>query len=151
MQAVSVKVNSRKRVDIPGTSTRPVEITLDRLRPLFHLRQEIAAEILGVSLSSLKTSCRRLGLNRWPYTRFNSNEGGSFIKVLVENSTTTTLQTEAVNEGQITRVHLEEAFQPQACQSTPSSSYAIVDEDILLDPEWILWYISLDDTDAEDV
>jgi hypothetical protein len=36
---------------------------------LFHLPQPMAAHELGVSLSALKTVCRRLEIMRWPYQR----------------------------------------------------------------------------------
>ncbi|EKX48540.1 hypothetical protein GUITHDRAFT_151773, partial [Guillardia theta CCMP2712] len=153
MQAASVKVNSRKRMNAAGASTRPVEITLDKLRPLFHMRQEIAADMLGVSLSSLKSSCRRLGLTRWPYTRFVSNEGSSFKSVLVESSIdaessvassdTVIAPTENVNHP----AEEEEETQDEPCHS-PQSDSTMIDGEFILDPIWISWYVSLDESDA---
>ncbi|EKX33834.1 hypothetical protein GUITHDRAFT_119944 [Guillardia theta CCMP2712] len=40
------------------------------LARLFDRRQEDAARILGMSLTSLKMACRRLGIKRWPYSRY---------------------------------------------------------------------------------
>uniref|UniRef100_A0A7S4NPG4 RWP-RK domain-containing protein n=1 Tax=Guillardia theta TaxID=55529 RepID=A0A7S4NPG4_GUITH len=39
------------------------------LSKLFHMRQLDAAKHLGISLTSLKSACRRIGLDRWPYER----------------------------------------------------------------------------------
>jgi len=39
------------------------------LQPLFTLKQRDAADRLGISLSSLKTACRRIGIFRWPGSR----------------------------------------------------------------------------------
>ena len=47
----------------------PITVDLDSLKPLFHLPQPEAAKKLGISLTSLKMTCRRLGVNRWPYQR----------------------------------------------------------------------------------
>ncbi|EKX48519.1 hypothetical protein GUITHDRAFT_105664 [Guillardia theta CCMP2712] len=50
-------------------TTQEVEITGPVIQNLFHMRQADAARILGISLSSLKSACRRLGFPRWPYSR----------------------------------------------------------------------------------
>eukprot|EP00960_Hanusia_phi_P029838 748201-Hanusia_phi.AAC.1 len=55
-------------------SNGKVDLNLIMLGKLYHLRQEDAARKLGISLTSLKTACRRLGLNRWPYTRAKAKE-----------------------------------------------------------------------------
>ncbi|EKX30955.1 hypothetical protein GUITHDRAFT_122838 [Guillardia theta CCMP2712] len=49
----------------------PHEITIDLpvLRALTHLKQEHAARHLGISLTSFKSACRRLGIARWPYNK----------------------------------------------------------------------------------
>ncbi|EKX46203.1 hypothetical protein GUITHDRAFT_107821 [Guillardia theta CCMP2712] len=53
-----------------GTPGRRVELTLNKLEAFYDFRQEDAASLLGISLTSLKSACRQLGLKRWPYTRF---------------------------------------------------------------------------------
>eukprot|EP00960_Hanusia_phi_P040738 754622-Hanusia_phi.AAC.3 len=67
----SVVVAPRVRT---GNSSPPSEVKLDRetLEPLFNLKQEIAAEKLGICLTSLKSACRKLGIQRWPYSRKGS-------------------------------------------------------------------------------
>lgn len=42
-------------------------ITLDELRAKFHLNIVIAKHELSVSETSVKKSCRKLGIPRWPY------------------------------------------------------------------------------------
>eukprot|EP00960_Hanusia_phi_P065763 766204-Hanusia_phi.AAC.3 len=51
-------------------SPPPVPLSLPALQALFHLPQEIAARRLGMSVSSLKLACRKLGIRRWPYSRW---------------------------------------------------------------------------------
>ncbi|EKX51128.1 hypothetical protein GUITHDRAFT_103049 [Guillardia theta CCMP2712] len=48
---------------------KAVTVSLERLKGLFGSSQESAAQSLGVSLTSFKGACRKLGLDRWPYTR----------------------------------------------------------------------------------
>jgi hypothetical protein len=47
----------------------PAEVDEEALRRLFCVPQPEAAKALGVSLTTLKKTCRRLGLVRWPYIR----------------------------------------------------------------------------------
>ncbi|EKX38107.1 hypothetical protein GUITHDRAFT_115661 [Guillardia theta CCMP2712] len=63
----------------PRHSNKRETVQLSRLllSQLFHLRQQEAAHHLGISLTSLKTACRRLGLDRWPYTRDRSSSSSS--------------------------------------------------------------------------
>eukprot|EP00960_Hanusia_phi_P049378 759523-Hanusia_phi.AAC.4 len=67
--AHAVQVNARPRNANGYVTVKKVQLEESVLRPLFGIRQEDAAQYLGVSLSSLKSACRRLGINRWPYTR----------------------------------------------------------------------------------
>eukprot|EP00960_Hanusia_phi_P069444 767092-Hanusia_phi.AAC.5 len=46
-----------------------VNLTVNDIAELFVMRQSDAAKYLGISLTSLKSSCRMLGLARWPYSR----------------------------------------------------------------------------------
>eukprot|EP00960_Hanusia_phi_P050431 760226-Hanusia_phi.AAC.12 len=67
-QADSVIIETRTRTGLVRKD-RPVLVSLDVLQDLFHFRQEVAAGMLGVSLSSFKVACRKLGISRWPYGR----------------------------------------------------------------------------------
>jgi hypothetical protein len=51
------------------TATSKLCINRCDIKRLFHLPQQRAAQMLGVSLSKLKSMCRKLGVARWPYTR----------------------------------------------------------------------------------
>eukprot|EP00960_Hanusia_phi_P039371 753865-Hanusia_phi.AAC.2 len=68
----SVTVTPRPRPDRPQ-SPLGVQLSLETITPLFHTRQEQAAKLLGISLTSLKCACRRLGISRWPYKRGTRN------------------------------------------------------------------------------
>jgi len=51
----------------------PVKVDLAALQTMFDRPQPAAAHSLGISLTSLKLVCRRLGLSRWPYKRAQYN------------------------------------------------------------------------------
>lgn len=53
----------------PRRGRQPVAIDLAAVRSKFALPQQQAAQQLGISLTSLKQACRKLGLTRWPYRR----------------------------------------------------------------------------------
>eukprot|EP00960_Hanusia_phi_P077622 768718-Hanusia_phi.AAC.4 len=101
MAGQTVCVNARVRDGYEET-TRTVNLDLDMIKNLFYLKQEDAAVQLvrilklsclvpvkmsdlfppsfgvkvlmmsGISLTSLKTACRKLGISRWPYSRTRS-------------------------------------------------------------------------------
>ncbi|EKX37010.1 hypothetical protein GUITHDRAFT_116875 [Guillardia theta CCMP2712] len=65
---------------LPSDGSSPnfaVNISVETLEQLFHLRQDEAANTLGVSLTSFKLACRKLGLDRWPYLRKAQQGSGS--------------------------------------------------------------------------
>mmetsp|Transcript_59737 Transcript_59737/g.122565 ORF Transcript_59737/g.122565 Transcript_59737/m.122565 type:complete len:296 (-) Transcript_59737:46-933(-) len=55
------KGEERREVD------KQVVIDEKALRSLFHLRLKDAAAHLGICQNSVKTACRKLGIERWPY------------------------------------------------------------------------------------
>ncbi|EKX54716.1 hypothetical protein GUITHDRAFT_149835 [Guillardia theta CCMP2712] len=59
-----VRIHSRQ-VDLQ--SSKPVEITLERLAEHFHESLEVAAAKIGIGKSTMKLVCRRLGVQKWPY------------------------------------------------------------------------------------
>ncbi|EKX49990.1 hypothetical protein GUITHDRAFT_104386 [Guillardia theta CCMP2712] len=65
----TVCVHARVRKPSAEQPVRAVHLSITSLQPLFSVKQEEAAAMLGLSLTSLKSACRRLGLSRWPYTR----------------------------------------------------------------------------------
>ena len=48
---------------------RPLAVDMPTLEKLFSMPQFKAARALGISLTALKHSCRKLGIHRWPYRR----------------------------------------------------------------------------------
>jgi len=59
----------------PKRGRQPVAIDLTAVRSHFALPQQQAAQELGISLTSLKQVCRKLGLSRWPYRRASRPRG----------------------------------------------------------------------------
>lgn len=53
----------------PVKGRSPVLIELDSISALFDTPQMVAARTLGISLTTLKQVCRKLGVTRWPYMR----------------------------------------------------------------------------------
>ena len=54
---------------VPGRGRRPTKIERRVVEGLFSVPQPDAARKLGISLTTLKQACRRLGIMRWPYQR----------------------------------------------------------------------------------
>jgi len=57
------------RSDAPQRGRKPVSLELATVEAKFDLPQPEAAMELGISLTSLKLVCRKLGLKKWPYRR----------------------------------------------------------------------------------
>eukprot|EP00698_Gefionella_okellyi_P023753 TRINITY_DN8202_c0_g1_i1.p1 TRINITY_DN8202_c0_g1~~TRINITY_DN8202_c0_g1_i1.p1 ORF type:complete len:223 (-),score=41.21 TRINITY_DN8202_c0_g1_i1:711-1379(-) len=58
----------------PSPSEKPPRrnakrVTLDQIRPLFHLPITVAAERLHVCATIVKRCCRKHGIKRWPYRK----------------------------------------------------------------------------------
>ena len=47
----------------------PAKVDVEMMKGMFGMPQPEAAKALGVSITTLKQVCRRLGLQRWPYRR----------------------------------------------------------------------------------
>eukprot|EP00960_Hanusia_phi_P072833 767884-Hanusia_phi.AAC.3 len=62
-------VHPRRKRGENARSISEVTVTLKDIQDLFHLRQEAAAQTLGISLTAFKTACRQLGVAKWPYAR----------------------------------------------------------------------------------
>ncbi|EKX50449.1 hypothetical protein GUITHDRAFT_103683 [Guillardia theta CCMP2712] len=61
----SVQVHARKGKSM---SRSPVVITFELLAEHFHESLETAASKIGIGKSTMKHVCRRLGIEKWPYT-----------------------------------------------------------------------------------
>lgn len=62
----SVLVFPRPSAEDAFRSSQPVDIDLETLRSKFGMRLADAAKTLGISITSLKQVCRKLGVVRWP-------------------------------------------------------------------------------------
>ena len=64
-------LQNKPRARKPRQTTKPrkkvsKELTLEDIKPYFHLNIEVAAPALGMGLTMLKRKCRKLGIPRWP-------------------------------------------------------------------------------------
>ena len=64
-----VSLRPRRRPGETEEPRAPVEVTLQALTARFGMRQADAARSLGIALTTCKLLCRRLGIERWPYSR----------------------------------------------------------------------------------
>ena len=51
----------------PDKKTKPIELSIQILEPYFGTTLENAAKKIGISTTTLKSFCRKLGIQRWPY------------------------------------------------------------------------------------
>ena len=76
-EAVHVVPRRCRGVDVTPYTTHPVDptkkrkiiITLREIETRLHLSSQEAALSFGISVTTLKKTCRLLGMKRWPYTR----------------------------------------------------------------------------------
>jgi len=59
----------RKRGEPADVNRKGVKLGISEIKEYFHMRQSEAAKRLGISLTAMKSACRRIGLTRWPYAR----------------------------------------------------------------------------------
>mmetsp|Transcript_11541 Transcript_11541/g.39809 ORF Transcript_11541/g.39809 Transcript_11541/m.39809 type:complete len:147 (+) Transcript_11541:662-1102(+) len=103
---------------------RATDVHLDRrrLESLFHLPQPQAAQAVGISLTTFKASCRRLGVRRWPYKKAGRPGGEA-------EGTTSSPAPDA--EEQESRQRL-----------LVGSSSMRADEQPDIDQGWLSWYLN---------
>ncbi|EKX50756.1 hypothetical protein GUITHDRAFT_103347 [Guillardia theta CCMP2712] len=124
----------------PRASHRRDHIRLDlsTVSSLYHLKQVEAAKLLGISLTSLKSGCRRLGIERWPYRR-------EMNKRLVANDSML-LQDGARG----TEVEMAEASQAEP-EPEPEPEPGQKVEELgtnRMEGDWLNWYMSFPIEDA---
>ena len=81
VQAVGV-FQRRLRNPVDPFKTRKIMLTLQDIETLVHMPVKRAALSLGISSTTLKKTCRLLGMPRWPYSR----RGTSYSKSSSERS-----------------------------------------------------------------
>ena len=76
----AVRVYSRRKIGAPSQQVprgrHPLEFNLNIVTSMFNMPQGLAARKLDVSVTTMKQICRRLGIERWPYTR----KGRRFVR-----------------------------------------------------------------------
>ncbi|EKX30977.1 hypothetical protein GUITHDRAFT_122818 [Guillardia theta CCMP2712] len=128
------------------------------IRSLFYLKQEDAAVQLGISLTSLKTACRKLGISRWPYSRTRSAS-------ITGRDTSRSSPSEAMD--QVMEEEVEGSNASMSCMEDVYSDAGVCD-DWMMDMEivnnqrdfvelalsvlprehdWIEWYVRSDDSE----
>eukprot|EP00960_Hanusia_phi_P061407 764836-Hanusia_phi.AAC.4 len=70
-----VQVIPRKKRGGDDKLNDEVTLTMEFVSTFFHMRQSEVAKHLGISLTALKSACRRIGLPRWPYSRKRCAQG----------------------------------------------------------------------------
>eukprot|EP00960_Hanusia_phi_P049316 759490-Hanusia_phi.AAC.5 len=66
------RVFPRRKRGEPGCYSKGrdgIRLGYEDITGLFHMRQTEAAKYLGISLTTMKSVCRRVGITRWPYSR----------------------------------------------------------------------------------
>ncbi|EKX42777.1 hypothetical protein GUITHDRAFT_111147 [Guillardia theta CCMP2712] len=169
----SVTIAPRPRA---GERQSPLEVRLsvDALAPLFNTPQDQAAQLLGISLTSLKSACRRLGIPRWPYRRGTKKESNDSITSETRTEIVTAWFEESATlyqnkhstsalqgESEATNSWIDE-FSPRAhlfCEEQVNEALAnefLVVEDGDEDTsnqandrmgEWIKWFVTCEDDD----
>ncbi|EKX42822.1 hypothetical protein GUITHDRAFT_111192 [Guillardia theta CCMP2712] len=125
-----VIVAPRSRPD--GIDGPPIEVSIDLqvLEPLYCMRQEEAAERLGVCLTSLKSACRKLGVMRWPYKKGGPSSARYNQDVTREGGSETA---SSIGESQ-GEAGVEDS--PGPCART------------CIDSRWLRWYMSATDDES---
>ncbi|EKX33618.1 hypothetical protein GUITHDRAFT_155982 [Guillardia theta CCMP2712] len=72
------RVFPRRKRGEPGCYSKGrdgIRLGYEDITGLFHMRQTEAAKYLGISLTTMKSVCRRVGITRWPYSRQRDRAG----------------------------------------------------------------------------
>lgn len=76
----AVRLYPRRKIGEPSQQAprgrHPLEFNLNIVASMFNMPQGLAARKLDVSVTTMKQICRRLGIERWPYTR----KGRRFVR-----------------------------------------------------------------------
>mmetsp|Transcript_20230 Transcript_20230/g.46013 ORF Transcript_20230/g.46013 Transcript_20230/m.46013 type:complete len:177 (-) Transcript_20230:129-659(-) len=126
MTAQTVRVTARPRKDAEVPSGLPVDLDLPTIEGMFHMRQEDAAASLGISLSSLKSACRRLGVRRWPYSRLH---GTNMEQEEAEQEREVTPAANSTDEHDTGQASAEQG-------SSQNTTYASLDEAVFRSTTW---------------
>ena len=79
-RCVGVDVTPYTTYPVDPTKKRKIIITLQEIETRVHLSSQEAALSLGISVTTLKKTCRLLGMPRWPYSRKGKSCSKSYSK-----------------------------------------------------------------------
>ncbi|EKX34097.1 hypothetical protein GUITHDRAFT_155840 [Guillardia theta CCMP2712] len=162
MTETVVVIRARTRHGLLRKS-RSVKLDLNMISTLYNMRQEDAATTLGISLTSLKIACRRLGLKRWPNSRVaagspilvehdNTDAGaGSSTRPLAENNHGATEPLELFDDevGDLSLLdEMDDACTGSSTESrndTSEQPRSIDHDAVPLDENWIKWFLQCDE------
>eukprot|EP00960_Hanusia_phi_P040179 754287-Hanusia_phi.AAC.2 len=154
------------------SATFQVSLTPDVLTPLFNKPQQQAAQILGISLTSLKSACRYLGISRWPYRRgltrhvspatdSRHSDVGSiqayedWVKAFMNASEDSSAARECHYLQAVTSaahgIHEEREVISQDAEGSQNNNDQILSERVEIDEAWLSWFLNRTDLDTEDV
>ncbi|EKX34340.1 hypothetical protein GUITHDRAFT_119506 [Guillardia theta CCMP2712] len=91
LSAKKTEIYPRRRRGEEKCSREPLSLDEEQITKLFCFRQTEAADFLGISLTALKNACRRIGMQKWPYSRNRikftcDSEQGKLLKSKVTGS-----------------------------------------------------------------
>eukprot|EP00960_Hanusia_phi_P048939 759268-Hanusia_phi.AAC.1 len=70
MQAAKILPRRSRNEQSSIAKKESLSLVREDIVRLFDMRQTDAAKMLGISLTALKCVCRKLGIMKWPYSRF---------------------------------------------------------------------------------
>mmetsp|Transcript_12541 Transcript_12541/g.28830 ORF Transcript_12541/g.28830 Transcript_12541/m.28830 type:complete len:242 (-) Transcript_12541:42-767(-) len=155
MTSEVVTVRGRTK-NVARNANRRVNLDLPTLERLFEYRQEDAAAMLGISMTSLKIACRRLGVQRWPYSRSRNLEQRDEAS---GSQDSTNLHASGSGDS-IGAGSMDEAMSSEGLQLSvevpllsPTETYDSAEQEQQgceeevpsIDQKWMAWYMRCDD------
>jgi len=154
----SITVQARRMIG-SKRHTYDVKLDLQTISPLFARRQEEAAAFLGLSLTSLKAACRKLGIFRWPYTRPGYVSHGSNLAFVQHVATShvageflepsnTSSSISSPESATVSLTPNDDADSIEVSASEGDGGYDMEADcvsDGLLDNKWLSWYVNCDE------
>eukprot|EP00960_Hanusia_phi_P049028 759321-Hanusia_phi.AAC.2 len=150
----------------PQKGRLPLVIDITTLQNLYGVPLVKAAKILGISLTTLKQVCRRLGIQRWPYQKPRKVET-VLLPTLTDTLTDRSVKTSAedvdddaaeamesievdhesgsVPDSEAQRAPSSPDWEIRDVTSEDSEDCLIPEELVPIAPEWIHWYIECSD------
>eukprot|EP00960_Hanusia_phi_P063005 765330-Hanusia_phi.AAC.2 len=148
----SVTVHARSKL-YNSYGPMPVRVDERLLARLYDRRQEDAAKILGMSLTSLKMACRRLGIKRWPYSRYEpslddlapSSQPSASQQPNPPSCQSTGPQTISPPQGTFAQAPVTHTATPSAALQGSEWQWCSPKlADVKLESEWLDWYMDRD-------